>query len=191
MDLQIGLLTQTLAALGIGLLIGLEREYHQRHIGEHVKHPGAAGIRTFALITLSGNLLTLLPEALMPWGIAMGMAFTGLMALFSYRRTSADTDTGITTEIAMVVTFILGVLTGLGYLLHATVIAAIVFCLLRFKKVLHHFSHSLSRMDLTQATQFLIISAVVLPILPNTAFGPYAALNPQRIWLMVVLISGI
>jgi len=190
-DLQIELLTQTLAALGIGLLIGLEREYHQRRTDDHAKHPGAAGIRTFALIALSGNLLTWLPEALMPWGIALGMAFTALMALFSYRRTSADAHPGITTEIVMVVTFILGVFTGLGYLLHATVIAAVVFCLLRFKKVLHHFSHSLSRMDLTQATQFLIISTVVLPILPNTAFGSYAALNPQRIWLMVVLISGI
>ncbi len=193
MDTQIGLLSQTLAAIGIGLLIGLEREYHLRRVGDQVKHPGAAGIRTFALIALSGNLLTWLPEILMPWGISLGMAFIALMALFSYRRTSnsMDADPGITTEIVMVVTFILGTLTGLGYLLHATVVAAIVFCLLRFKKVLHHFSHSLSKMDLTQATQFLIISAVVLPILPNTTYGPYGALNPQRIWLMVVLISGI
>ncbi len=193
MNAQIGLLSQTLAAIGIGLLIGLEREYHLRRIGDQVKHPGAAGIRTFALIALSGNLLTWLPDTVMPWGIALGMAFIALMAVFSYRRTSNETDTdpGITTEIVMVVTFILGALTGLGYLLHATVVAAIVFCLLRFKKVLHHFSHSLSKMDLTQATQFLIISAVVLPILPNTTYGAYAALNPQRIWLMVVLISGI
>jgi len=193
MDMQIGLLTQTLAAIGIGLLIGLEREYHLRRIGDQVKHTGAAGIRTFALIALSGNLLTWLPDTVMPWGIALGMAFTALMAVFSYRRTSnkTDADPGITTEIVMVVTFILGTLTGLGYLLQATVVAAIVFCLLRFKKVLHHFSHSLSKMDLRQATQFLIISAVVLPILPNTTYGTYAALNPRHIWLMVVLISGI
>ncbi len=193
MDLQLNVLTPALAALGIGLLIGLEREYGQRRVNGRVKHIEAAGIRTFALVALSGNLLTWLPENLMPWGISLGLAFTGLVALLSYRSTSRgdSADKGITSEVVLVLTFILGALTGMGYALPATTMAVVVFCLLRFKKVLHHFSHSLSKMDLKQATQFLIISVVVLPILPNEAFGPYEALNPQRIWLMVVLISGI
>ena len=193
MDLQLNVLTPALAALGIGLLIGLEREYSQRQIKGRIRHVEAAGIRTFALVALSGNLLTWLPESLMPWGICLGLAFTGLLAIISYRRTSRGDsgDKGITSEIVLVLTFILGVLTGVGYMLPATILAVIVFCLLHFKKVLHHFSHSLSKMDIRQATQFLIITVVVLPILPNEAFGPYDALNPQRIWLMVVLISAI
>ncbi|MFQ5582263.1 MAG: MgtC/SapB family protein [Mariprofundaceae bacterium] len=193
MDAQLDLLIQAMAALGIGLLIGVEREYGQRKVDGRKKHVEAAGIRTFALVSLSGNLLTWLPEALMAWGVALGLAFTSLIALLSYRRTTLGekTDKGITSEVVLVMTFILGTLTGLGYTLQATIIAVIVFALLHFKKILHHFSHSLSKMDIRQAIQFLIVSVVVLPILPNEAFGPYESFNPQHIWLMIVLISAI
>lgn len=193
MDLELTLLMQAMAALGIGLLIGVEREYGQRRIEGETRHKEAAGIRTFALISLFGNLLTWLPEPLMSWGIAMGLAFTGLIAVYSYRRTSRgdNADKGITSEVVLVLTFALGTLTGVGYMLPATIVAVVVFSLLRFKKVLHRFSYSLSDMDLRQALQFLIITVVILPILPNHAYGPYAFFNPQRTWLMVVLISGI
>ncbi|MDQ7011107.1 MAG: MgtC/SapB family protein [Mariprofundaceae bacterium] len=193
MDAQLDLLIQAMAALGIGLLIGLEREYGQRRVNGRKKHVEAAGIRTFALVALAGNLLTWLPQPMMTWGVSLGLGFTALIALLSYRRTSMgeQADKGITSEVVLVLTFILGTLTGLGYVLMATIVAVIVFTLLHFKKILHHFSHSLSRTDMRQAIQFLIVSVVVLPVLPNKAYGPYESLNPQHIWLMVVLISGI
>ncbi|HKJ83889.1 MAG TPA: MgtC/SapB family protein [Mariprofundaceae bacterium] len=193
MESDLTLLMQAMAALGIGLLIGVERQYGQRRIEGEKLHREAAGIRTFALISLFGNLLTWLPEPIMAWGIAMGLGFTGLIALYSYRRTSRgeEADKGITSEVVLVLTYALGTLAGLGYMLPAVIVAVVVFALLRSKKVLHRFSYSLSDMDMRQALQFLIITVVILPILPNHTYGPYAFFNPQRTWLMVVLISGI
>ncbi|MDX8410817.1 MAG: MgtC/SapB family protein [Mariprofundaceae bacterium] len=192
MELQTELITGAVVALGVGLLIGLEREYSR---GQKVRRPTleAAGIRTFAFIALMGNLLTWLPDNIQAWAILLGFAFTALIALLSYRSTSkeAEADKGITSEVVLVTTFILGVLTGIGYIIQAGIIAVLVFSLLRFKHVLHRFSRRLSEMDLQQAMQFLVISVVVLPILPNQPFGPYASFNPFHIWLIVVLISGI
>jgi len=184
---------QAMAALGIGLLIGLEREYSQRKVRGRPPQSEAAGIRTFALVSLTGNLLTWLPESLRLWAVALGFVFTALIALISYHRTSSgkEADKGTTSEIVIVVTYLLGCLTGFGYLLPATIVAVVVFSLLHFKQVLHHFSHSLSKDDIRQTVQFLVVAVVVLPILPNQAFGPYESLNPQHIWLMIVLISGI
>ncbi len=184
---------QALAALGIGLLIGLEREYGQRKMEGRAPHHEAAGIRTFALVSLTGNLLTWLPGTLVLWAVALGFVFTALLALLSYHRTTSgtDTDKGITSEIVLVMTYLLGVLTGFGFLLQATIVAVVVFALLHFKTVLHRFSHSLSEHDIRQTVQFLVVTVVVLPILPDKSYGPYNSLNPQHIWLMVVLISGI
>ncbi len=187
------LLLQAIAALGIGLLIGLEREYGLRKVDGKPVHRAAAGIRTFALVALAGNLLTWLPEGLRMPGVAIGLAFVAAMALISYTRTSSGKrgDTGTTSEVTLVITYILGVLAGLGLVLPATVAAIAIFTLLHFKSMLHHFSHSLSPIDIRQAIQFLVIAVVILPILPNENYGPFDSFNPQRIWMMVVLISGI
>jgi len=196
MDESITLLLHALTALGIGLLIGVERESHQRLVADQrdtQKGVEAAGIRTFALVCFSGNLLTLLPEPLAPWAVGLGLTFTGLIALLSYQRTShgKSGDKGITSEIVLFISFILGALTGFGQLLLATTLSIIVLALLHYKSILHRFSHSLSQRDIRQTIQFLIITLIILPLLPDQTFGPYDALNPQRIWFMIVLISGI
>ncbi len=193
MNLQLDLLMQAMAALGIGLLIGMEREYHQRRIQGQVKHTEAAGIRSFAFIALTGNLLTWLPQDTALWAILLGFTFTAALVVLSYRRSSRgrQADIGITSETVLLLTYILGVLTGTGYTLQATIIAIITFTLLSYKKLLHRFSHSLSAMDMRQTVQFLIVTVVILPILPDKDYGPFGALNPQQIWLMVVLICGV
>jgi len=196
MDESITLLLQALTALGIGLLIGVERESHQQFITGQTHAQGnveAAGVRTFALVCLSGNLLTLLPDQLSPWAVGLGLTFTGMISLLSYQRTSHGKrgDKGITTEVVLFISFILGALTGYGQLLLATTLAIIVLTLLHYKTILHRFSHSLSQLDIQQTIQFLIITLIILPLLPDRAFGPYEALNPRHIWLMIVLISGI
>jgi len=193
MNPSIEMLLPALAALGIGLLIGLEREFRQRHEAD-VTHPAeTAGIRTFALTALLAHLLTWLPLTLMPWALLIGFIALAGLVFIGYRRSSKGkkADIGMTTEMALLLTYVLGALTGLDYVLPATMIAIVVFALLSYKKLLHRFSHSLSPMDMRQTLQFLIITAVVLPILPDQDIGPFAAFNPQHIWLMVVLISGI
>ncbi len=184
------LIMQAITALSIGLLVGLEREYGQRKINGQSKHIEAAGIRTFAMVALLGNLMTWLPEPLHLWMPILAITFVALMAVFSYQRTS-DSDKGFTSEAALVVTCILGTLTGYGMGLPASMVAITMVALLHFKKWLHHFSHSLSKVDIRQALLFLVLTVIILPVLPNQTFGPYDSLNPYRIWLMVVLISGL
>jgi len=190
MESHWNLIMQAITALGIGLLVGLEREYGQRKINGQSKHIEAAGIRTFAMVALLGNLMTWLPEPLHLWMPALAITFVALMAVFSYQRTN-DSDRGFTSEAALVVTCILGTLTGYGMGLPASMIAITMVALLHFKKWLHHFSHSLSKIDIRQALLFLVLTVIILPVLPNQTFGPYDSLNPYRIWLMVVLISGL
>jgi len=181
---------QAMTALGIGLFVGLEREYGQRKINGQSKHVEAAGIRTFAVVALLGNLMTWLPDPLHLWMPALSIAFVTMMAVFSYQRTS-DSDKGFTSEAALVATCVLGTLTGYGMGLPASMVAITMVALLHYKKWLHHFSHSLSKIDIRQALLFLVLTVIILPILPNRTFGPYDSLNPYHIWLMVVLISGL
>lgn len=190
MESHWNLIMQTITALSIGLLVGLEREYGQRKVNGQSKHEEAAGIRTFAMVALLGNLVTWLPEPLHLWMPALAITFVSLMAVFSYQRTS-DSDKGFTSEAALVVTCVLGILTGYDMALPASMIAISMVALLHFKKWLHRFSHSLSKVDIRQALLFLALTVIILPILPNQTFGPYDSLNPYRIWLMVVLISGL
>jgi len=182
-----------MAALGIGLLIGIERERRQRPVDNQTKPIEAAGVRSFALVSLTGHLATWLPQSFVVWGMALGFVFVSLLSLVSYWRTTRlpDSDTGITSEVVLVTTYILGILTGLGYVLPATVSAVVIVTLLYFKDILHRFSYALSTLDVQQAVQFLIVTIVILPVLPNRTYGPYEALNPHQIWLMVVLISGL
>jgi len=182
-----------MAALGIGLLIGIERERRQRPVDNQTKPIEAAGVRSFALVSLTGHLATWLPQAFVVWGMALGFVFVSLLSLVSYWRTTRrpDSDTGITSEVALVTTYILGMLTGLDYVLPATVSAVAIVTLLYFKDILHRFSYALSTLDVQQAVQFLIVTIVILPVLPDRTYGPYEALNPHQIWLMVVLISGL
>ncbi len=188
-----GQIWQLAAALGIGLLIGLERERGQRLVAGRPRHIEAAGIRTFALVSLSGLLTTWLPAPLGPVVTVSGFVFVACLALASYWRTtrSRRSDSGITSEIVLVTTYVLGCLTGLDHVMPATVSAVIVVALLHFKKMLHGFSHSLSAQDVQQTVQFLIVTIVILPVLPDRDFGPYEAFNPYEIWLMVALTSGL
>lgn len=190
MEIHWNLIMHAITALGIGLLIGLEREYGQRKIEGHSKRIEAAGIRTFAMVALLGNFMTWLPEPLNLWMPAIGISFVVLIAILSYQRTSHH-DKGFTSEAALVTTCILGTLTGFDLALPASMVAIVMVGLLHFKKWLHHFSHSLSDIDIRQALLFLVLTVIILPILPNQTFGPYDAFNPYRIWMMVVLISGL
>ncbi len=184
-------LLQALTALAIGLLIGLERERSQAREGSRAA--GRIGIRTCALAALSGNLMTWFPPDWQSWTILAGMGFTVALAILSYLRTSRGrhADTGITSEFALFICYILGVMTGSGRGAEAGIIGITLLALLHFKAMLHRFSRTLSQQDMQMAIQFLVISMIILPLLPDQGYGPFHALNPHRIWLMVVLISGI
>jgi len=171
-----------LTSLAIGLLIGLERE----------RIPVAkAGLRTFTLTALLGTLCAMLAtKAGSPWVLAAGLIVVGAIIITAYLEGAAE-EPGTTTEAAMVFCFGLGAMVWYGEATLAVMLAIVTTILLHYKPELQNLSKSLSRNDLQSVLQFAVLSFVILPILPNRDFGPYAALNPYQIWLMVVLISGV
>lgn len=177
-------LTNFLTSLGIGLLIGLERE----------RSPAAkAGLRTFALVAMFGTLAAFVSErAASPWLLAAGLLAVGAMIIAAYLRdTPDDGDPGTTTVAALLMCYGLGALVWFGFSTIAVMLAIVTTILLYFKAELHGVTRSLTRRDLVSMLQFAVLSFIVLPILPDRNFGPYGALNPHQVWLMVVLISGV
>ena len=172
-------------ALGMGLLVGLQREWSRHEI---------AGIRTFALITLLGCAAILIGEAggfgwLFPTGMG-GLALLVVMAGFTRLR-AGPVDPGLTTEVAILVMYLVGGMVGAGFRIQAIVLGAVVAVLLQAKNPLHGLVRSLGPGDMRAIYQFVLLALVILPVLPDRGFGPFGVLNPFRIWLMVVLIVGI
>jgi uncharacterized membrane protein (DUF4010 family) len=172
------------AALGVGLLLGAERERRKRE----QEAPAAAGIRTFAVAALAGALGQLLGGA--PVLIVVLAAVAAFTAL-GYWRTRGANDPGLTTEIALVVTVLLGalavrepVVAGAGAVAVAIVLAA--------RTQLHHFVGSvLSEAEVRSALIFAAATLIVLPLLPDRGMGPYEVLNPRALWTVVVLVMAI
>lgn len=177
------------AALLIGALIGLEREFYQ----QKKESPDFAGLRTFSLIALLGAVTAFLVEDL--GIILMALAFGGLILIttVSYFSVTAlrKTGSGITTEIAALLTFLLGVLVMNDHTLVAISIAVIIALVLAFKGELHGFVRTMSPEDIRVTLKFALVAAVILPLLPNRTVDPWDLFNPFQIWLLVVLVSGI
>jgi uncharacterized membrane protein (DUF4010 family) len=182
-DEDIAPLLAFLASLAIGLLLGVERE----------RNPAAkAGLRTFALTALFGTLAAMLGDyASGAWVPAVGLAVTGLSIIAAYQRAPSADDPGTTTIVALLLTYCLGALCWYGDRTLAATIAVAAAALLYFKPELRGILQRFERRDLLAVIQFATLSVVILPVLPDEGYGPYGALNPFRIWLMVVLISGL
>jgi uncharacterized membrane protein (DUF4010 family) len=181
---DLAILLRYLAALAIGLLMGLERE----------RNPSAkAGLRTFALTALFGVMASHIADKIgSPWITVAGLLLVGGMIIAAYMRQPDESgDPGTTTVSALLVCYGLGVLSWLNELQLAAMLGIGSTVLLYFKAELRGISQTLTRRDLISILQFAVLSLIVLPILPNRGYGPYGALNPHQIWWMVVLISGI
>ncbi|MFN0129746.1 MAG: MgtC/SapB family protein [Verrucomicrobiales bacterium] len=171
-------------ALGLGLLVGLQREWVQNRV---------AGIRTFALLTLFGAMSGLLGLAVDSWVVVAALlAVAGLVVMGNLAEwKSREPDTGLTTEMAMLVMFAVGVISAYGQRLIAVVVAGSVMVLLQSKKPLHDMVRRIGEDDLREIARLVLAGLVILPVLPNRGMGYMNVLNPFAIWLMVVLIIGI
>lgn len=170
-------------AVGIGLLMGLERE----------QRPSArAGLRTFALVGLYGALNGLLASVTdSVWPLLIGTLLVGVMIIAAYMRRPDPLDPGTTTVVALLLCHLLGFMVWSGYQQLAIMIAVGTTVLLYFKTTLRGWAAKLTPRDWTSILQFCVLSLVILPVLPNEDFGPFGALNPYQVWLMVVLIAGV
>jgi uncharacterized membrane protein (DUF4010 family) len=171
------------AALGIGLLIGAERE--RRKGAGPSRAP--AGIRTFTVASLAGAASVMVGGA-----VVLAVTVTGVAALtaIAYFR-SRGGDPGLTTEIALILTALLGGLAMQQPGLAAGVAVALA-ALLAARAPLHHFVRSvLTEGEVRDALIFAGATLVVLPLLPNQALGPHHSLNPRSIWIVVILVMAI
>jgi len=182
-------------AVAVGLLVGLEREQSRS------ERPGSsfAGIRTYPIFALIGGLATIL-EPVSMWLPLVALAGVITLVSVSYAaNVRIHKDHGVTSEVSVVVTYLLGALaTSRGavepmstrLLLVASLGVTLTF-LLSSKEWFHSVAAKVSRADVYATVKFLIVAVVVLPLLPNRQVGPLDAINPFTLGLMVVMISGL
>src|SRR6476661_2297545 len=173
-------------ALACGLLIGIERGWKLRE-----EKPGSrvAGVRTFTILGLGSGIAGLLGatgEVIVAAAIAVGMVAVMVIAYAKELRNQHDS----TSAIAAIATIAIGFLAGNGNPALAIACAAIGVALLALREELHGFVERLDADDVKALARFAVIAGAILPFLPKGNYGPLGAWNPQRLWLVVVLVTG-
>ncbi len=187
-------------ALVVGVLIGLERERSAPGTEEHNVRSFMGGARTHPLVALSGALSAMLSQG--GGGMVLLLSMGGMLAFLvvSYADdVKRGVDRGLTSEVAVLVTFLLGALCTMPNVVEplerrALLVASaavVTTVLLALKPVLHGFIQKATEQDVYATVKFLLVAVVVLPLLPNQTYDPWQVLNPYQIGLMVVLIAGI
>jgi len=178
------LFVQLAISLLLGLLVGLQRQ----RTGSSV-----AGIRTFPLIAVFGTLCAWLAADYGGWIVAAGfLAVAALLVAANFvKAKGGNTDAGQTTEVAALLLFGVGAYLVIGETAVAVAIGGATALLLHYKQQLHGLAERIGGRDITAIMQFVLVTLVILPVLPDRAYDAYGVLNPFHIWLMVVLIVGI
>lgn len=185
-----GLLPRLGLALGVGLIVGIERGWRQRDAPEGGR---TAGVRTFALIGFLGGLAgatSLISGTPLPW-MACLVLLTAVFALFSLREGIAERDFSVTSVVAAMTVFLLGVLAIQADMRLAAAGGVVTAVLLAGREYLHRTVSRLSWLELRSALLLMAMTAVVLPLLPNRPVDPLGALNPSEIWLLMILTAGV
>ena len=167
--------------LGLSLLIGFEREEHEPE--------GIGGVRTFPIIGLGGFLLIAgFPDTAIPFALGL-VVMGGLVALTHWHALQLG-EPGITTEAAALLTFTIGgcAAKGLYWISIATGVVTVI--LLHEKRLLEGLATALPRHEMRTLLRFLLLTAVILPVVPNRTYTPFE-INPFKLWLVVVAVSGV
>jgi len=180
---------QSLLALGyagaIGLLIGLERGWTERGADDGHR---VAGIRTFGLLGLVGGAAALIAGSI---GVAI-VVLSGIVLIIGYwRQTVASDGQSATGAVAGFLVLGLSALAASGQPETALAGAAIVIFLLSSRQRLHKLVSDLTAREMRAAAEFAIVALVLFPLAPDRGVGPFAAINPHHLLLVVVLVSGI
>lgn len=182
------MLLRLAVALGVGLIVGLERGWKSRLEASGQR---TAGLRTFTLAGLFGGVLAALAGT-NPILLAAGLLVVGGFVVVVYLVTVRGTqDLGMTTELALLTTFALGALAVLGWPFEAVAVAVLMALVLNLKTEAHRLVHGLDRNELMATLQLLLIAVVLVPLLPNRPMGPWDAVIPRTIGMLVLLIAGL
>ena len=176
-----------LLVLFLSFLIGLEREEQKQLSGEHYAF---GGVRTFPLIGMIGYSIALLSgERLLL--LALGFGAVAAFLWLSYRHKLATSPSaGVTSEMSGLTTYLVGALVYRGFFWIATTLVVISMFLLELRDVLEGLSKRVPREEILTFTKFLLLTAVILPVLPRQDFGPFHV-NPFKTWLVVVAVSTV
>jgi uncharacterized membrane protein (DUF4010 family) len=178
-------------AVLLGALVGIEREKRKAEEGET---GGIAGLRTFTLLALFGAAAGWLArETSSPWILAAGLLIVGAFVVAGYfiAARSNPGATGLTTEVAAVVVFLLGAMVMFGHQELAIGLGVVTAAVLAYKQPLHSFVDKLGWDDVYAGLRLLIATFIALPLLPDKPIDPWGALNPYSLWLLVILISSL
>lgn len=183
MSLSEQLVIRLAVALAVGMLIGLERERHKGQGPERA----AAGIRTFSLIALAGAVSLMLGEVV---GLVAFAAILGVLIALSYRH-SGEHDPGLTTEVAMLVAFLLGGLALRDPQL-AAALAVVVTIILAARTRVHDWVHNvLTDQEVRDGLMLATAALVILPMTPTEPVDPWGVIQPRQLWLLAVLVMTI
>jgi len=188
MDLEVA--RNFLIALLIGALVGIDRERKK----EAEPAGSFGGIRTHILLALIGAASARLAlERSLPWVLAVALAVVGAAVVASYVRSNRGPDEphGLTSEMAAIAVFLLGAMAVAGEAELAVALGVVTSAVLAFKQPLHGAVRRLDTQDVFAGLKLLIASFIVLPLLPDTTIDPWQAINPYKLWLLVVLISAL
>jgi uncharacterized membrane protein (DUF4010 family) len=176
-------------AFGIGLMIGIERGWQTRDMEQGTR---ALGVRTFSLIGLLGGALGFIGRMTDDTVTALVAAgFIAFIAVIYVTGLKHEAGRGATTEVAAILTFLLGLVAVRGDMAVAAAAAVVIAATLGIKKPLHRWIERIESDELSAAIKLLVISVVILPVLPNQSYGPGEVINPYVLWWIVVVIAAI
>lgn len=174
-----------LISMGIGLILGIEREYDKLK-----DQQGFAGIRTFPIVAILGFTLGSLTELYTPWVLAISLgSFILFLGFNQFSKEQQEYAKGLTTNLALIATFVLGVMVSAEYYRDAVATAVIIVTLLSLKTKFRSVISNITSEELFAFIKFSIIALLILPFLPDKTYGPDNLLNPFEIGSIVVIVS--
>jgi uncharacterized membrane protein (DUF4010 family) len=188
------LLSRLAVALGIGLLIGLERGWKTRDVKPGTR---AAGVRTFALCGLLGGIVAVLARTAgtpAGAGLVLGFGFAAYAVIFALLQRDADRAAGsysATTTMAGLLTFALGAYAVLGDMRAAAAAAIVATAILAARAEIHGWIARVTWPELRSALVLLAMTFIVLPVVPDTPIGPDGGVNPREVWLIAIVLAGV
>jgi uncharacterized membrane protein (DUF4010 family) len=165
-------------SLGVGLLVGIEREWSNKDLGA----------RTFALTALLGTIAALFSPAL---AIASLLGVFLIVIFANARSLLVDRSLEATTSAALLLIYVLGAMVGQGHLFTPVAAAILMTMLLAWKVELHRFAGGLQPTEIRSAVLLGLLGLVIYPILPNRFIDRWDLINPRQAWLTVIVIAGI
>ena len=188
-ELQHSFLPGLALALAIGLLVGVERGWQLR---DGAAGSRVAGIRTFSIVGLLGGIVGLCVQGtLEPFALVLARGAVAALITGYRAEIARDGNISVTSALAGMVTLGLGAMATAGAQDAASVGAGALVLLLASRGPLHRAIRATSDTDIRVLLRLVLVVFVVLPLLPDTGLGPYGALNPRRIWTVVVITAGI